>query len=258
MPAIVLATLNARYAHASLGLRCLRANLGELREDSEIVEFIVGSRAEEVVEQGVDAAAAFLDRRWQEFRCEHGADLGHGLRHARAQCGVDSHCHSALRNRIEGRTLGHGATGHFLQPQGQHSTLQGVVSLPHLGRAPGSVFDRIGRPIGSELDRVGFTDQGAPFAGPWQGALDAYVGAGFEPRRAQCGAHRPAVQPVQVLRERLLQVDQPALAGQQLQPCKAAFGTGSSAIRRVRPWKPPQPDAAAVEHGKVSAQSHSL
>jgi len=51
MPSIVLATLNARYAHASLGLRCLRANLGELRDDSEIVEFIVGSRADEVVEQ---------------------------------------------------------------------------------------------------------------------------------------------------------------------------------------------------------------
>ena len=51
MPAIVLATLNARYAHASLGLRCLRANLGALREDSEIVEFILGARAEEVVEQ---------------------------------------------------------------------------------------------------------------------------------------------------------------------------------------------------------------
>jgi len=51
MPAIVLSTLNARYAHASLGLRCLRANLGALREDSEIVEFILGGRAEEVVEQ---------------------------------------------------------------------------------------------------------------------------------------------------------------------------------------------------------------
>ena len=51
MPAIVLATINARYAHASLGLRCLRANLGALREDSEIVEFILGARAEEVVEQ---------------------------------------------------------------------------------------------------------------------------------------------------------------------------------------------------------------
>jgi len=51
MTSIVLATLNARYAHASLGLRCLRANLGELRDDSEIVEFIVGSRADEVVEQ---------------------------------------------------------------------------------------------------------------------------------------------------------------------------------------------------------------
>ena len=51
MPAIVLATLNARRAHASLGLRCLRANLGDLREEAEIVEFVVGSRAEDVVEQ---------------------------------------------------------------------------------------------------------------------------------------------------------------------------------------------------------------
>jgi radical SAM superfamily enzyme YgiQ (UPF0313 family) len=51
VPSILLATLNARYAHASLGLRCLRANLGELRADSEIVEFILGVRAEEAVEQ---------------------------------------------------------------------------------------------------------------------------------------------------------------------------------------------------------------
>ena len=39
--AIVLSTLNARYAHASLGLRYLRANLGELREDSQILEFTI-------------------------------------------------------------------------------------------------------------------------------------------------------------------------------------------------------------------------
>ncbi len=51
MPAIVLATLNARYAHASLGLRCLRANLGGLRDESEIVEFVVGGRTEEFVER---------------------------------------------------------------------------------------------------------------------------------------------------------------------------------------------------------------
>jgi hypothetical protein len=51
MPAIVLATLNARHAHASLGLRCLRANLGELRDEAEILEFVVGSRADEVVER---------------------------------------------------------------------------------------------------------------------------------------------------------------------------------------------------------------
>jgi len=51
MPAIVLATLNARYSHASLGLRCLRANLGGLRDEAEIIEFVLGSRAEEAVER---------------------------------------------------------------------------------------------------------------------------------------------------------------------------------------------------------------
>jgi len=51
VPTIVLTTLNARYVHASLALRYLRANLGALRDDSRIVEFVIGRRAEEVVEQ---------------------------------------------------------------------------------------------------------------------------------------------------------------------------------------------------------------
>lgn len=55
MPRIVLATLNARYSHASLGLRCLRANLGELRNDCEILEF-------EARQEPPDIAAAILDR----------------------------------------------------------------------------------------------------------------------------------------------------------------------------------------------------
>uniref|UniRef100_UPI0021475B6D B12-binding domain-containing radical SAM protein n=1 Tax=Tahibacter caeni TaxID=1453545 RepID=UPI0021475B6D len=51
MPDIVLATLNARYAHASLGLRCLRANLGALRERSLIREFIIGQKTEDIAEK---------------------------------------------------------------------------------------------------------------------------------------------------------------------------------------------------------------
>lgn len=38
---IILSTLNARYAHASLGLRYLRANLGAYREDCGILEFTI-------------------------------------------------------------------------------------------------------------------------------------------------------------------------------------------------------------------------
>jgi len=50
MSAIVLATLNARYIHASLGLRYLAANMGELEQDTEIMEFILQNRPEEIVE----------------------------------------------------------------------------------------------------------------------------------------------------------------------------------------------------------------
>ncbi len=51
MTDIILTTLNARYAHASLGLRYLRANLGELRESSAIREFVIGQKTEEIVEK---------------------------------------------------------------------------------------------------------------------------------------------------------------------------------------------------------------
>jgi len=51
MHRIVLSTINARYAHASLGLRCLAANMGELRAETCIVEFVLGARAAEMAEQ---------------------------------------------------------------------------------------------------------------------------------------------------------------------------------------------------------------
>ena len=51
MTDILLSTLNARYSHASLGLRYLRANLGELRGRSAIQEFVIGQKTEEIVEK---------------------------------------------------------------------------------------------------------------------------------------------------------------------------------------------------------------
>ncbi|MDF9391345.1 DUF4080 domain-containing protein [Methylococcus capsulatus] len=51
MPAIVLSTLNARFIHASLGLRCLLANLGELRPDAVLAEFVITDRPAEVAEK---------------------------------------------------------------------------------------------------------------------------------------------------------------------------------------------------------------
>lgn len=41
MPDIILSTLNARYSHTSFGLRCLLANLEELREHTVLLEFTI-------------------------------------------------------------------------------------------------------------------------------------------------------------------------------------------------------------------------
>ena len=48
---ILLSTLNARYAHASLGLRYLLANMGELQEQTKLQEFVIGAKTSDVVER---------------------------------------------------------------------------------------------------------------------------------------------------------------------------------------------------------------
>jgi radical SAM superfamily enzyme YgiQ (UPF0313 family) len=48
---IVLSTLNARYAHASLGLRYLFANMQELQEQTQLQEFVIGTRTTDIVEK---------------------------------------------------------------------------------------------------------------------------------------------------------------------------------------------------------------
>lgn len=50
MPDVVLATLNAKYVHASFGLRYLMANLGPLRERAEMLEFDIHVKSTDAVE----------------------------------------------------------------------------------------------------------------------------------------------------------------------------------------------------------------
>jgi hypothetical protein len=51
MPRIVLATLNARYTHASLGLRYLLANMGALRADTQLAEFTIRRPPQEIADE---------------------------------------------------------------------------------------------------------------------------------------------------------------------------------------------------------------
>ena len=49
MPRIVLATLNARYAHSSFGLRYLYANMGELQSETTLLEFVINDNTVEIL-----------------------------------------------------------------------------------------------------------------------------------------------------------------------------------------------------------------
>jgi radical SAM superfamily enzyme YgiQ (UPF0313 family) len=48
---ILLSTLNARYTHASLGLRYLLANMGALQAQTRIQEFVIGAKTADLVER---------------------------------------------------------------------------------------------------------------------------------------------------------------------------------------------------------------
>ncbi len=51
MNRIILTTLNARYIHSALGLRYLKANMGNLFDNTEIIEFTINQRPIDIVEQ---------------------------------------------------------------------------------------------------------------------------------------------------------------------------------------------------------------
>lgn len=51
MPKIILTTLNSRYTHSSIALRYLYANLNELQENAEILEFSINDALQSVAEK---------------------------------------------------------------------------------------------------------------------------------------------------------------------------------------------------------------
>ena len=50
-PAIILATLNAKYIPASLGLRYLLANMGKLKPRTVLREFTIARKPQEIVDE---------------------------------------------------------------------------------------------------------------------------------------------------------------------------------------------------------------
>ena len=64
-PAIVLCTLNAKYIHASLGLRYLLANMGDLRAQTVLREFTIARDPQQVAQELVELLGPQVDGQTQ-------------------------------------------------------------------------------------------------------------------------------------------------------------------------------------------------
>ena len=75
MPNIVLATINARHIHASLGLRYLFANMGDLQSQTEIREFTIESWPADIAEQLLAASPCIIGLGVYLWNCEQSTRL---------------------------------------------------------------------------------------------------------------------------------------------------------------------------------------
>lgn len=67
---IILSTLNAKYIHASLGLRYLFANLDELQTNAQICEYTINTRAIDIVEKLLDKSPKIIGFGVYIWNCE--------------------------------------------------------------------------------------------------------------------------------------------------------------------------------------------
>jgi radical SAM superfamily enzyme YgiQ (UPF0313 family) len=85
MADILLATLNARYAHASFGLRYLLANMGELAPRTQLVEFVANAPTAKILEQALAREPKILGLGVYIWNVEAATRLVHALKQARPE-----------------------------------------------------------------------------------------------------------------------------------------------------------------------------
>lgn len=75
MPKIVVATINARYIHTSLGLRYLYANMGELQQQTELAEFTLEQRPIDIAERLLAGTPSIIGLGVYIWNCEQSTQL---------------------------------------------------------------------------------------------------------------------------------------------------------------------------------------
>ena len=78
-PRILLSTLNAKYIHASLGLRYLLANMGDLRDQTILLEFTIARPPEAIVTDLLAALPEEIENGSEEYTGHASSIIGFGV-----------------------------------------------------------------------------------------------------------------------------------------------------------------------------------
>ena len=78
---ILIAAINARHSHTSMGARCLLANMGELRPETDLAEFTIQQSAAEIADAIASRHPQILGLGIYIWNAVHVAELLPLLRH---------------------------------------------------------------------------------------------------------------------------------------------------------------------------------
>lgn len=80
MQTIILSTLNARFTHSSIGLRCIYANMQELQQNTKILEFSINDAIQTIAEKILEERPSILGLGVYIWNAKESAQLIHMIK----------------------------------------------------------------------------------------------------------------------------------------------------------------------------------
>ena len=177
------------------------------------------------------AAASVIRRRWQDRGSEDLANAIDHLLSSGSQSRGERHLHPVASGMVEECAMGHRSSEHLLKAKRLGTELDRCMRA---ARWADLVLDGV-RAVATELHNIGPTSQSESLGPERDPTKDPRIGALRGLPRIDCLVDKPTTNRVDVLVERLLDVDQPALTRTEAEVLEGRDQHLDLAVHQVRP-----------------------